>query len=114
MALAEDKTGASQEQEEQWVVSGRKRKKGQDRELVKGVKLRKSSSTDERRTSVPTVEARLPPEKATESSKATTPTSASPLRTPHDTKQSSPTPGLASSSKLVNLGLGSYSSDEDD
>ncbi|KAI9814370.1 MAG: hypothetical protein M1827_003225 [Pycnora praestabilis] len=41
-------SGSLPVEEEQWVINGRKRKKGKDKEGLKGVKLRKSSSTRER------------------------------------------------------------------
>lgn len=47
-ALAEINSGTVPQDEEQWVASGRKRKKGREKEQLKGVKLRKLSSTSEK------------------------------------------------------------------
>jgi dsDNA-binding SOS-regulon protein len=52
-ALEEDNTEAPKEDQVQWAAPGRKRKKGPDSTLLRGIKLRKSSSAVARRKRVP-------------------------------------------------------------
>lgn len=109
-ALVEDTNDASQVQEEQWIMRGRKRKKGQDRELVKGLKLRKSSSTDERKPSITSEDRENLVKSSADNPKTDfatkSPQSASPNPTSHIPKTASPP-------QTQGLGLGGYSSDEE-
>lgn len=84
------------DEEAHWVAHGRKRKKGP--ELLKGVKLRKTSTTDENKGGEEKKSA-PPPAQPTSKAAATKPTSASPPPMP---------------SNPVSLGLGYASSDDDD
>ncbi|KAK2795355.1 hypothetical protein FQN50_009746 [Emmonsiellopsis sp. PD_5] len=103
--------------EEQWVTSGRKRRRGKDKEAFPGVKLRKSSSTDVKSSTI---------SKAS-SDTASRPAQSSPepekdakivekVETKHATEtsveQTKPQiPAAAPTSSA--LGLGAYSSDDD-
>jgi len=131
-ALAEANNGAVLQDEEQWVASGRKRKKGRDKEQLKGVKLRKLSSTSEKplvassitttSTTTPAVNAEksLTPAAETEPkngksadnglSREKLPAAESPIKTP---PMASPKPLSKPPGSSV-LGLSGYSSDDDE
>jgi hypothetical protein len=106
-ALEEDDATAPSEEQVQWAASGRKRKKGPETSLLKGVKLRKANSTSEesKKTETPAQGAKHDLGKAptATATKATTTTAAS-----NQAKQpGKPTPALS-------LGLGYASSDDED
>ncbi|KAF2631892.1 hypothetical protein BU25DRAFT_358266 [Macroventuria anomochaeta] len=102
----EDNTEAPKEDQVQWTAPGRKRKKGPELSLLKGVKLRKSSSAAEEKKSVDTAAEK---EKATGGApKATTGTSTATTST-----NPAPSPPVKAPAAL-SLGLGYASSDEDD
>ncbi|KAF2401339.1 hypothetical protein EJ06DRAFT_537413 [Trichodelitschia bisporula] len=85
----------------EWTVSGKKRKKGPEKEILKGVKLRKASTS----TDVP---------------KKAEPAPKPPVSTSKDEVVASPSaPAVAKATpttlpSFVGLGLGGYSSSEDD
>lgn len=115
-ALEEDNTEAPKEDQVQWAAPGRKRKKGPDSTLLRGIKLRKSSSATEERQTVETSSSEK--EKGALSalgkdaaSSAANPTTASPAVTASKTSVASPP---AKPSNMLSLGLGYASSDEDD
>ena len=45
--------GAGSVEEEQWAVNGKKRRRGKDKQVLKGVKLRKTSSAGDSKTAPP-------------------------------------------------------------
>jgi hypothetical protein len=51
-ALEEESTGPATTEDVQWIASGRKRKKGNEGGLLKGVKLKKTTSTSEDKSEV--------------------------------------------------------------
>lgn len=51
-------------EEESWVAAGRKRKRAKDKEVIKGVKIRRSSTADEKSKPVPTTSTAKPKETA--------------------------------------------------
>ena len=116
--LEEESTETPQEEDAgQWAAVGRKRKKGTEAGLLKGVKLRKSSSVPEEKNSTNEVKAT---KQSTPDVKTNTPSITgggngvkSPATSVNATKPSVGPP----SSKLVNtlsLGLGYASSDDED
>lgn len=129
-ALREGTSGSPLAEEEQWHTGGRKRKKANDKGPLKGVKLRKASSAAEKpdiaMASVATSAAVVSkPETARNGSSAASPTaapveapvpaisaSAAPAKSP-DTIATSP-PKAPSAKGPALLGLGGYSSDEDE
>ncbi|TLD34755.1 hypothetical protein E2P81_ATG04920 [Venturia nashicola] len=102
--------------EETWHFSSKKRKKGKPKEFLKGIKLRKTSSTDSPSEALAKDAASAPP--TTEARDSLQPQAASPVTTsptPSTKKEaSSATPRKPSTSPIIDLGLGNYSSDEDD
>ncbi|KAJ9647849.1 hypothetical protein H2201_001213 [Coniosporium apollinis] len=129
-ALREGDSGSPLVEEEQWHTSGRKRKKPLDKGPLKGVKLRKSSSTaekpematsstavsaagsSERKTAQNGSEAASPSAVIAETSVTSAVTSATPAKNADiATKTSLKAP---SAKGPAVLGLGGYSSDEDD
>ncbi|OCL01320.1 hypothetical protein AOQ84DRAFT_401863 [Glonium stellatum] len=129
--LAEQNIGDPLGEEEQWVISGRKRKKGKEKEALRGVKLRKSSASEQGQ---PAVKAASSPEaspsehvkpsvvqaKPAEAVKtASSPTKAIPKQYQRS-KVQSPAKESPSASpppqppNPLGLGLANYSSDEDD
>lgn len=105
-ALEEENDGVPKEDQVLWAAPGRKRKKGPESSLLRGVKLRKSSSaTDEKDTTGTTGDK----EKATgeaASSPAAKPTASA------NTASAVATPSKAPAA--LALGLGYASSDDDD
>jgi hypothetical protein len=103
-ALEEDVANTPSEEQVQWMAPGRKRKKGPETSLLKGVKLRKANSTPEdiKNTDAPPQQAKHDTGKASMAAK--TVASNQPKSALPPTK---PTPALS-------LGLGYASSDEDD
>lgn len=129
--LAEQSIGDPPGEEEQWVISERKRKKGKNKEAPRRVKLRKSSTSEQ---ALPASKAALSPEappperakptamqvKPVETAKiVTSPTKVIPKQN-QQAKAQSPAKELPSASpqpqhpKPLALGLANYSSDEDD
>lgn len=100
--------------EEAWKFSGKKRKKGKQKEFLKGIKLRKTSSTDSPSEALAKSVNTNPPE---EKSRGTVQRQAAPPQdTPAtaSTKKESPLAApRKTSTPIVGLGLGNYSSDED-
>jgi hypothetical protein len=104
-ALEDEGTDAPKEDEVQWIAPGRKRKKGPEKSLLKGVKLRKSSSTAEHNEAAARPVSTLPPTAATTETTASTGNPTVPSQKP--TSASPPANALA-------LGLGYASSDDED
>ncbi|OSS49523.1 hypothetical protein B5807_06208 [Epicoccum nigrum] len=96
-ALEEDNDEAPREEQVQWAAPARKRKKGYESTLLKGVKLRKPSSVAEEKKPVDT---------AGEEKKSTTSVQTSASKAPSAKAGSAPA--------ALALGLGYGSSDEDD
>ncbi|KAI9695797.1 MAG: hypothetical protein M1836_006063 [Candelina mexicana] len=121
-------SGSSIAEEEQWVINGRKRKKGKEKDGLKGVKLRKSSSTNERPV-IPAA-ASPPTSQIQDQGKQHDQTLARgnllPLHRPNEDEagtsstkpttefSSKATPPMKPSAGLSTLGLGNYSSEDDD
>jgi hypothetical protein len=112
-ALEEDSASAPSKEQVQWTAPGRKRRKGPESSLLKGVKLRKANSTpdESKNTDAPGQQAKLDTGKAptatanqTTTTTATTAASGQPKSALPPTK---PTPALS-------LSLGYASSDEDE
>lgn len=104
IALEAENTGISREQV-QWAATGRKRKKGPENGLLKGVKLRKAESNpEESLKSDPTLAAL---HKTTPSTNAS-----GDLRVA--TSKSATTPRPAGSTNVLSLGLGYASSEDND
>lgn len=111
------------EKGETWVASGKKRKKVKDKEIFKGVKLRKTSSSAQKSTSSGTdlAKDRSSSEQKPESGKAElAPTASLAPNTPATSQVSAtadrPAPKRVEhpkTSPALALGLGAYSSDED-
>jgi hypothetical protein len=106
-ALEEDDATAPGEEQVQWAAPGRKRKKGPETSLLKGVKLRKANSTSEESKKIET-----PAQGAKHDlGKAPTPTATKATTTTPASSQAKqpvkPTPALS-------LGLGYASSDDED
>jgi len=121
-ALALGSSGSPVEEEETWVTSGRKRKKGKEKEIFKGVKLRKSSSSANRPEADATQDITSPTttasrHEATEEKKVPPQPQVTKTLGPeahniaiintNSAQKSTPPP-------TIRLGLGNYSSDEDD
>ncbi len=115
--------------EEHWVINGRKRKKGKEKEVLRGVKLRKSSSTHERptisTTPTPSVDHTKRQDRQHDIKLVTG--KVSPKEPPDEDKvtTASPDPSNKSKAKVIpskknsagglpSLGLGDYSSEDDD
>ncbi|KAI9840072.1 MAG: hypothetical protein M1819_000265 [Sarea resinae] len=123
-------TGGSQSppvEEEQWVISGRKRKKGKDKEVLKGVKLRKSSSTNSVPSTISPKHAaseaakeKVVDESRDDSQKAKDIIEKAVVQPRPPTDQPMKQAAKASAGKpatqpaVLGLGLGGYSSDDDD
>lgn len=131
--LAGNNEGDTTAEEEHWVSAGRKRKKGKDKESLMGIKIRRKSSTGEKAAPEPGSKAHSgsPDDTHTQAANSTTPKATSQEPTAEVVaKTVSPRPkaeidvaGSANgkgtqTQKLkatpVALGLGAYSSDEDD
>ncbi|KAI9765458.1 MAG: hypothetical protein M1835_007377 [Candelina submexicana] len=114
-------------EDEQWIINGRKRKKGKEKEGLKGVKLRKSSSTNER----PVIPAASSPstsqikDQGKQFDQTLSRGNVSQLRRPNEDEadtstkpttafSSKATPPMKPSAELSTLGLGNYSSEDDD
>jgi hypothetical protein len=109
-ALEDDGTDVQSEEPVQWAAPNRKRKKGPETGLLKGVKLRKSSSVPEENEA-----AGQQVQQKTQITGKTTATSLSKSDTA--TQGTPPKVAVASPAKPTNtlsLGLGYASSDEDD
>jgi hypothetical protein len=103
-ALEDDDATAPSEEQVQWTAPGRKRKKGPETTLLKGVKLRKANSTpDESKNTEAPAQGMAPAATATQ---ATT-TTAKPAVPSQSKPPAKPTPALS-------LGLGYASSDDED
>jgi len=124
-AFDEGNTAGPAVEEEQLFAAGRKRKKGKEKEPLRGVKLRKSSSTSEHPSPAIKAAAKPPDEKKGVSAASTSPSEGlkpkgrTPLR--NDTGQKLSALGASPSAsppaqppKPSVLGLANYSSDEDD
>ena len=124
-----DEAGSPTTGESQWAVAGRKRKRAKEKECLKGVKLRKSSSTQESGTPVANKKedkgdtspvrrtAALADAGERQEIVNGTKTIESPSSAAIATTKASPTPADGSPSRpkpLPGLGLAGYSSDEDD
>jgi hypothetical protein len=97
-----------------WSISARKRKKGTEQDFIKGVKLRKTSSADKAHTAevkntvaAPKAEPTFDTDRQDHKSVNQTAFSAVEAATTKDPKTKVALP-------VVGLGLGAYSSDEDD
>jgi hypothetical protein len=113
--------GLAEEITETWVASsGKKRKKGREKEFLKGVKLRKSDSADdtaagtvvESKSAEKTTQAEAVEVKATSPSIPGAPNSKQSPTIGHLTKPA--TLSTTSSRPALGLGLANYSSDEDE
>ncbi|QDS74499.1 hypothetical protein FKW77_007044 [Venturia effusa] len=114
-ALGLSDSGNPVDEEEGWTFSGKKRKKGKPKEFLKGIKLRKTSSTDSPSEALPKNTSSDTPNTKAQSSvepKINSPVTA---LTTASTKETTLTaPQKLSTSPVIALGLGNYSSDEDD
>jgi hypothetical protein len=111
-ALEEEGTDAPREDEVQWAAPGRKRKKGPEKSLLKGVKLRKSSSTAEDNEAI----ARPVQHEAAQSGRTIPPTTATKDITASTGEPTIPSQKPTSASPPINalaLGLGYASSDDE-
>lgn len=98
-------------EEEQWVAGGRKRKRVKEKEVLKGVKIRRSSTAEQISDSIPSVaqasSSSSSSKKAVESTKSTAPVQLKPTA-----------PASAEKAPLdlakTGLGLVDYGSDDDD
>ena len=99
-----------------WSISAKKRKRGKEREVLKGVKARRTSSINEDKldaiTSTPANEQKQETDKTKDSSKATSGQSASPVRIEAPTAKSGSGKD-ATPPKKGPLGLVGYGSDGD-
>lgn len=120
--------GSPPTEEGQWAVNARKRKRAKEKEVLKGVKLRKSSSTSEHVASPSTANHSIlfaPNVKSKPSNSKTVPEEHQATAKDANLKASAKsrpsvenTSSTASSTKLTNgglpgLGLGDYSSDDE-
>jgi hypothetical protein len=111
-ALEDENTDAPKEDQVQWLAPARKRKKGPESSLLKGVKLKRSSSAteDQRGTDKNSNKGTIGQSAATvdlvKEPVAKKPTAAS--------VQPSPTPAPAKPTNNLSLGLGYASSDDDE
>jgi len=111
--LAEDTAGPAVE-EEHLFAAGRKRKKGREKEPLRGVKLRKSSSTSEQPLPAVKSAVKIPMEKKAASAASSTPKDSSPAGSGKGQSVSALAASPSQSPKPSVLGLANYSSDEDD
>ncbi|KZM27789.1 uncharacterized protein EKO05_0001367 [Ascochyta rabiei] len=105
-ALEDDNIEVPKEDQVQWVAPGRKRKKGAEASLWKGIKLRKSSSAAEESKSVHAV-----PEREKTASDAPEAATATPTATISTASAASPP---TKAPNTLSLGLGYVSSDEEE
>ncbi|KAL1647537.1 hypothetical protein SLS61_007363 [Didymella pomorum] len=105
-ALEADNEEAPEEDQIQWAAPGRKRKKGPESSLLKGVKLRKSSSTTDEKTTGGTAGDRKKDTGDTTVSSAAKPFASAPTVSAVAPPSKVPT--------ALALGLGYASSDDDD
>lgn len=113
-ALEEDNAVESKEEQVQWAAPGRKRKRGPETSLLKGVKLRKTSSvTEEKKTDEAATNKEATPSTAGDEAASSAPKSptASPAITSTKVTAASPP---AKAPNALSLGLGYASSDDDD
>ncbi|KAF1840698.1 uncharacterized protein K460DRAFT_346865 [Cucurbitaria berberidis CBS 394.84] len=109
-ALEEESIEAPSEDGAQWAAVKRKRKKGPDAGLLKGIKLRKSSSAAEERAVIEKARDGDGSTQAAPTAKAAK-DSSTPL--PATTTKSSSTSSVAKPSGILSLGLDYASSDDD-
>jgi hypothetical protein len=111
-ALAGGQGNPIQEEGETWAVSARKRKKSKEHDLIKGVKLRKTLSADAAKAE----EARAVSEKPKKIEEAvgTKKTGEGQTKSTSPAEHTAKLSQIKASSPPVGLGLGAYSSDEDD
>ncbi|KAH7095485.1 N-terminal domain of NEFA-interacting nuclear protein NIP30-domain-containing protein [Paraphoma chrysanthemicola] len=107
-ALEEDGTDAPKEGDVQWVAPGRKRKKGPETSLLKGVKLRKGSSTAEESKNQ---SKHVLQDSQGQKSPAANPTTTSAASSPPKAKAES---HAGKSATPLSLGLGYASSDDEE
>ncbi|KAL8905419.1 MAG: hypothetical protein Q9207_002659 [Kuettlingeria erythrocarpa] len=106
----------------QWVINARKRKRAKDNDTLPGLKLRKSSSASKEQASVsakqPEISLNTLPSEKYSSKPTATDTSHRDASLTTAVKPTSPTPTSPSPTsaqpQVGTLGLGGYSSDEDD
>jgi len=101
--------------EEAWKFSGKKRKKGKQKEFLKGIKLRKTSSIDSPSEALAKSVTTDPPEEKPRGTVQQQPVP--PQDTPATASTIKESPSAAprkTSTPIAGLGLGNYSSDEDD
>lgn len=103
-ALEEDNSEVPTESQVQWAAPGRKRKKGPDSGLLKGVKLRKSNSAAAEQDSDVKSEQELT---VAHSQKAT-------IGAPTAKPNTKPVVSTSKAPSTLSLGLGYASSDDDD
>jgi ATPase subunit of ABC transporter with duplicated ATPase domains len=104
---------AAVKEEEQWIAAGRKRKRAKEKEGLKGVKIRKSSSSTLEPAAVAASPSPAKEQQAEETKPASVPQDDQPdLKS----KTSSPAPVSKASPAAPKAGLGlvDYGSDEDD
>jgi len=101
--------GSPAREEEQWVAGGRKRKRGKEKEVLKGVKIRRSSTTVEEPGLVPPMAEPPGPSFVKKQSEATTPMKGG----REESKHKSPTRVAAVKSIPQKSGLVDYGSDEE-
>lgn len=113
-AKTQDAPSAAVEGTETWAVGSRKRKKGQEREVIPGLKLKKASTGNSNEDSTPKTKAASQAEKETPETESKP--DASSLKSVDEDKnqQSTSNPTKSASPPSAALGLGAYSSDEDD
>lgn len=104
---------ASPVEEESWATS-KKRRRGKEKEALKGIKLKRTSSTGEDKATPRTTEAATETARSVQKDGSGSPVATVPRRSDKDqvAKSSSP-PSKPPESKASALGLGDYSSDED-
>jgi hypothetical protein len=111
-ALEDEGTDAQSEEQVQWAAPNRKRKKGPETGLLKGVKLRKSSSVPEENEAVG-----QPVQQKTQTTGKATIATTSMSKNDTAAQGASPKVAVAPPAKptnVVSLGLGYASSDDDD
>ena len=112
VAVAEE--GSPTAEEENWVAGGRKRKRAKEKEVLKGVKIRKSSTANE--VEKPAPDAASPgdsPATKKQSTVVSTTVTAKPDEAPSSSSTKSPAVVKKPPAK-PSLGLVDYGSDEDD
>lgn len=109
-------SGNPVDEDETWTFSGKKRKKGKPKEFLKGIKLRKTSSTDSPSGALSKTTTSDTPIIKTQDPLQTKTNSPAPIPPDTSTKKeaSSTAPRKPSTSPVIALGLGNYSSDEDE